>query len=139
MEETYNEQMALLTDNTKCIGCRGCQVACKQWNELPAEKTEFFGGPGYQNPAKLSSSTYTLIKYHENMEEGELKGMSFFKEQCRHCIEPACVSACLVKALEKLPNGPVVYHNMKSQSLSTIKQSLLFENAIFVMTAWSKG
>ncbi len=103
--------MALLTDNTKCIGCRGCQVACKQWHNLPAEKTEFFGGPGYQNPSKLSCSTFTLIHYHEKVENEELKDWAFYKEQCRHCIEPACVSACLVKALEKLPNGAVVYHD----------------------------
>jgi len=104
-------QKAYLYDNTKCIGCRGCQVACKQWNDLPAEKTEFFGGPGYQNPPKLSSSTYTLVKYHEVEKNNELKDWAFFKEQCRHCIEPSCVSACLVKALEKLPNGPVIYHD----------------------------
>ncbi|MBI4648636.1 MAG: 4Fe-4S dicluster domain-containing protein [Bacteroidia bacterium] len=110
MEENSNNQKAYLYDNTKCIGCRACQVACKQWKNLPAEKTEFFGGPGYQNPAKLSSSTFTLIKYHEEVEEDKLKDWVFFKEQCRHCLEPACVSACLVKALEKTPEGPVIYH-----------------------------
>ena len=108
--ENTKSQKAFLIDNTKCIGCRGCQVACKQWNNLPAEKTKFFGGSGYQNPAKLSSSTFTLIKYHEVVEKGKLKDWVFFKEQCRHCLEPACVSACLTKALEKSPDGPVIYH-----------------------------
>jgi len=105
-----SKQKAYLYDGTKCMGCRGCQVACKQWNDLPAEKTEFFGGPGYQNPAKLSCSTFTLIKFHEVEKDGELQDWTFFKEQCRNCLEPGCVSACLVKALEKRPDGPVVYH-----------------------------
>lgn len=107
------KQKAFLYDSTKCIGCRGCQVACKQWNELPAEKTEFFGGPGYQNPAKLSSSTYTLIKYHEMEENGKLMDWTFLKVQCQHCLEPACGSACLVGAIHKTESGPVVWDEKK--------------------------
>ncbi len=106
-------QKAYLYDNTKCIGCRACQVACKQWNELPAEKTEFFGGPGYQNPAHLSSSSFTLIKYHVVEENGELQDWTFFKEQCRHCLEPACDSACLVGAIQKTEDGPVIWDEKK--------------------------
>ncbi len=111
--ENNKDQKAFLFDATKCIGCRGCQVACKQWNGLPAEKTEFFGGPGYQNPKNLSSSTYTLIKYHEVIEDGKLKDWVFFKNQCQHCIEPACVSACLVGALHSTDQGAVVWDETK--------------------------
>ncbi len=111
--KTSINQKGFLIDGTKCIGCRGCQVACKQWNELPAEKTEFFGGPGYQNPAHLSSKTYTLIKYREVMKDGKLKGWVFHKDQCQHCLEPACVSACIVGALEKTASGPVVWEDKK--------------------------
>jgi len=71
--ENFSEPMGLLIDNTKCIGCRACQTACKQWNNLPAEKTTFFGGEGYQNPKDLSGSTYTLIKFHEVIELGFLE------------------------------------------------------------------
>lgn len=112
MEEN-NKQIGFLIDSTKCIGCRGCQVACKQWNDLPAEKTEFFGGPGYQNPADLSASTYTLIKFHEVIENGKLAEWTFWKKQCQHCLEPACSSACLVGALEKTKEGPVVWNENK--------------------------
>ena len=53
---------ACLVDTTQCIGCRGCQIACKQWNELEAEKTEFFAGQGgYQNPPVLSSKTFSSV------------------------------------------------------------------------------
>ena len=50
-----------LIDVTKCIGCRACQVACKQWNEKEGEHTELLGQLGFQNPATLSAKTYTLI------------------------------------------------------------------------------
>lgn len=111
-----DKQTSLLYDNTKCIGCRGCQVACKQWNELPAEKTSFFVGgadSGYQNPAHLSEYTYTLISYHEVVENDELAGWAFWKNQCQHCLDPACASACLVGAMHKTEEGPVVWDNHK--------------------------
>ena len=54
-----------LVDITKCIGCRACQVACKQWNDREGEETELNGQLGFQNPATLSSKTYTLISFHE--------------------------------------------------------------------------
>ncbi len=102
---------AMLIDGTKCTGCRGCQVACKQWNDLPAVKTEFFGGDGYQNPARLTSDTYTLIRYHEVKDEksGKLTNWVYKKDQCQHCLEPACADACLVGALSQDDNGAVVW------------------------------
>lgn len=99
----------MLIDTTRCIGCRGCQVACKQWNRLPGEKTTFFGGPGYQNPARLSPKTWSLVAYNELPTKNGFDWV-FLKRQCMHCSEPSCASACLVKALEKTPEGPVVYH-----------------------------
>jgi len=99
----------MLIDTTRCIGCRGCQVACKQWNRLPGEKTTFFGGPGYQNPAQLSPKTWSLVAYNELPTKNGFDWV-FLKRQCMHCSEPSCASACLVKALEKTPEGPVVYH-----------------------------
>ena len=108
-----HKQMAFLLDMTKCIGCRSCQTSCKQWNNLSAEETSFFGGPGYQNPANLSASTYTLIKFHEVVENNVLKNWAFMKVQCQHCIEPSCVSACPSGTLQKQENGPVTYDDSK--------------------------
>ncbi|MBW1839965.1 MAG: formate dehydrogenase-N subunit alpha, partial [Deltaproteobacteria bacterium] len=51
------EYKAFLVDTTKCMGCRACQVACKQWNNLPGENTMFFAGPEYTNPKELSAIT----------------------------------------------------------------------------------
>ncbi len=56
---------ATLIDITNCIGCRACQVACKQWNEREGEETELEAQLGFQNPATLSAKTYTLIAFHE--------------------------------------------------------------------------
>jgi len=100
---------ALLIDTTRCVGCRGCQVACKQWNGLPGEETEFFGGAGYQNPRDLSSRTWTLLTYNE-AQVGDHYDWVYGKLQCMHCEEPACAASCPTKAMEKLPEGPVVYH-----------------------------
>ena len=99
---------ALLIDNTRCIGCRACQVACKSWNELPAEQTQFFSGPGYQNPRDLSDRTWTFINYNEVEVDGRFEWV-FGRQLCMHCNEPACAVACPVAALVKTPEGPVVY------------------------------
>lgn len=100
---------ALLQDTTRCIGCRACQIACKQWNQLPAEKTVFFAGPGYQNPKDLSAYTWTLITYNQVEQKGKFDWV-FGRLICMHCAEPACASVCPVGALEKTQEGPVIYH-----------------------------
>ncbi len=74
-------------DTTLCMACRGCQVACKQWHYLPAEKTVNRGT--YQNPADLSFVTYKLVRFEEVVVGGKLKWL-FFADQCRHCLEPPC-------------------------------------------------
>lgn len=74
-------------DTTLCTACRGCQVACKQWHNLPSEKTENRGS--YQNPEDLSFNTYKLVRMEEKIIDGQLKWL-FFPDQCRHCLEPPC-------------------------------------------------
>ena len=54
-----------LIDIANCIGCRACQVACKQWNDQEGEQTDLLDELGFQNPATLSAKTYTLISFHE--------------------------------------------------------------------------
>ena len=78
---------SFLIDTTVCTACRGCQVACKQWHNLPAEKTINRGS--YQNPADLSFNTYKLVRMREEIIDGKLKWL-FFPDQCRHCLEPPC-------------------------------------------------
>jgi len=102
---------ATLIDITKCIGCRACQVACKQWNDREGEHTVLQDQLGFQNPATLSARTYTLITFHELPNDNAPGGLNyvFTMRRCLHCLEPACASACPTTALTRQPDGPVTY------------------------------
>src|SRR5262245_323433 len=106
---------ATLIDLNNCIGCRACQVACKQWNDRDGEETDFSGQFGMQNPVTLSAKTLTLISFHELPEPKAPGGLQyvFAMRRCLHCIEPACVSACPTTALHRRDDGPVVYEEDK--------------------------
>ena len=96
---------AMLVDFDLCIGCRACQVACKQWNENEAEVTENFGS--YENPADLSAQTWTKIKF---VEEGENPNVKFLfrRVMCQHCTDAACEKVCPPKAISHQQGVAVV-------------------------------
>lgn len=99
-------EKAILVDTSKCIACKGCQVACKQWNELAAGKPEFFATTeGYENPSDLSSNTYTLIKFHLTEKPNGDPDWLFRKKQCMHCTEAACLENCPVQTIKRADNG----------------------------------
>ena len=75
-------------DTTRCIACKACQVACKQWNNLPAEETKNNGD--YQNPPDLSFTTYKTVRFNEEIIDDKLRWL-FFPDQCRHCLIPPCL------------------------------------------------
>ena len=100
---------AMLIDTTRCVGCRGCQVACKSWNELPAEQTSFSGTGG--NPQHMDANTFTRVVFRERATPAGGVKSAFVKRQCMHCVDPACAAACPVGALVKTKDGPVVYED----------------------------
>lgn len=80
---------AILTDITKCIGCEACASACKQVNGLPGEVAP-----------QLEAHTWAVVEHRHNVN---------VRRQCMHCIDPTCASVCPVAALQKTPEGPVIY------------------------------
>lgn len=82
---------AFFIDTTLCTACRGCQIACKQWNQLPATETQNWGS--MQNPKDLSFDTYKLVRFQEHNGPDNKPVWYFFPDQCRHCVEPPCKEA----------------------------------------------
>jgi formate dehydrogenase iron-sulfur subunit len=102
-------KMAVLVDVSRCTGCRGCQVACKQWNKNPATETCFEGT--YENPKDLEWNTFTRVTFKEHDMGGKIAWL-FRKLQCRHCEEPDCIANCPVEgAIVKQDNGAVVVNH----------------------------
>jgi formate dehydrogenase iron-sulfur subunit len=114
-------------DTTLCTACRGCQVACKQWHDLPAEETVNRGT--YQNPADLSFVTYKLVRFNEVVVGGKLKWL-FFPDQCRHCLEPPCQMAVDdPAAIFRDPStGAVIYTaNTKNVDAQAVRDSCPYD------------
>ncbi len=93
---------AFFIDTTVCIGCRGCQIACKQWNQLPATMTKNVGS--YQNPQDLSFYTYKLVRFQEHLGPDGKPVWYYFPDQCRHCVEPPCKET----ADDMVPGGIII-------------------------------
>ena len=103
--------IAMLLDLAKCTACRGCQAACKQWNDLPAVKTTNRGS--YQNPADLSYDTYTLIRFKEYERPDGSFAWLFLNQRCLHCTEAVCVDVCPTGALQHNELGFVSFDESK--------------------------
>ncbi len=97
----------VLVDTTLCVGCRGCEAACAESHHLPGPER-----PGDERIFDSARSTGTEVFTVVNRAsvagpDGESR---YAKTQCFHCVSPGCASACPVRALEKTPEGPVIYH-----------------------------
>ena len=96
---------AKLVDISRCIGCKGCEVACKEWNDLKVEPTANFGS--YQSHMDLSPNTWLLMRFNEIDVKGDLQWL-ITKDACLHCAEPGCLYACPAPgAIVQYANGIV--------------------------------
>jgi Fe-S-cluster-containing dehydrogenase component len=103
----HADAVGVLFDNLLCIGCRRCEAACNTVNELPKPERPFDDLTVLENRRRTHAGTYTVVNRYDP--EGENAQPVFRKIQCNHCLEPACASACFVKAFTKTPSGAVVY------------------------------
>ncbi len=106
--EGYDDSYGVLHDTTLCIGCRSCEKACNEVNNLPAPKRPFNDLTVMDTKRRTSSKAHTVVNRFEADDRDD--GVVYRKLQCNHCLEPACVSACFVKAFRKTPEGAVVYN-----------------------------
>ena len=102
----YPGSYAVLHDTTLCIGCRKCELACNEVNGLPAPEVPFDDRSVLDHTRRTDDKTYTVVNRYEGINGGS---PVFRKQQCNHCKEPACASACFVSAFTKTPEGAVVY------------------------------
>jgi Fe-S-cluster-containing dehydrogenase component len=98
--EPRPDAVGMLFDATKCVGCRACQTACKRANQLPEDRVAGPAGGEYDAPNDLNASTKNIIKAFEGKGEP-----TYVKQQCMHCVDPSCVSVCMMGALHKEGEG----------------------------------
>jgi formate dehydrogenase iron-sulfur subunit len=103
-------EVAKLIDVSKCIGCKACQTACMEWNDLREEPGVNVGV--YDNPADLTPAAWTVMRFaeYENESTGNLEWL-IRKDGCMHCAEPGCLKACPSPgAIVQYTNGIVDFH-----------------------------
>jgi formate dehydrogenase iron-sulfur subunit len=103
---------SLLISPELCIGCRACQIACKSWNQLPADKTKNNGG--YENPPDLSANNFNKIRYAEIPSEKNPVRWLFVSQRCMHCDDAGCMKICPAPgAITRSKDGAVVVNKDK--------------------------
>jgi len=107
-----DKRKGFLVDTARCIGCRSCQVACKQWNKLHADKTTNKGT--FENPRDLTPALYNRIHFVESTTSDGGMSWQFFNERCMHCGEAGCMKVCPSPgALTRTTDGIVVFNKEK--------------------------
>lgn len=101
----YPNSTGVLHDAVRCIGCRRCEAACSKVNELPTPEKPFEDLSVLEQKRRTTSTSYTVVNQVQNSNGKK----TFIKNQCNHCLEPACASVCFVAAFTKTPEGAVTY------------------------------
>src|SRR5438552_327860 len=104
------EAMGFFTDTTICIGCKACEVACKNWNQLPAENggVKQLSGDSYDNTVRLSGVNWRHVKFIEQF-EGPYNGRwLMMSDVCKHCVQAGCLEVCPTGAIVRTEFDTVV-------------------------------
>ncbi|RAX18134.1 4Fe-4S dicluster domain-containing protein [Pseudarthrobacter sp. AG30] len=102
------------TDTSLCIGCKACEVACKEWNSLPAERPLQLTGESFDNTSRLSADTWRHVAFIEKKvpapAAGGTEGIKWLmsSDVCKHCTNAACLDVCPTGALFRTEHGTVV-------------------------------
>jgi formate dehydrogenase iron-sulfur subunit len=101
-EITPGRAYGFFTDTSVCIGCKACEVACKQWNELPGNEPSF--GDGFDNTGSLNSQNWRHVKFIDNvldqtMGAGQGKAWLMMSDVCKHCQQASCMEVCPTGAI----------------------------------------
>jgi formate dehydrogenase iron-sulfur subunit len=111
-EELDDDRIGVLVDLTLCLGCRRCEWACNEANHQPNRPLQSFDDTSVmQKRRRPRPEQFTVV--NRAPARGEGGKPLYFKMQCMHCEKPACVSACLVGAMQKHADGPVTYDASK--------------------------
>jgi formate dehydrogenase iron-sulfur subunit len=105
---------AFLTDASLCIGCKACEVACKEWNELPDDGFSW-SGHSYDNTRALGASTWRHVLFLEQKQPmgSQLAGINepfrwqFLSDVCKHCANAGCLEACPTGSIVRTEVGSV--------------------------------
>lgn len=107
----------MFVDTTLCTGCKACQVACKQWNELPADdeaavrEHRAFTANSYDNTGRLSSTNWRHVKFIEQFSEDRSDARwLMMSDSCKHCEQAGCLEVCPTGALYRTQFGSVDIH-----------------------------
>ena len=102
MEIKPGEAYGFFTDTSVCIGCKACEVACKEWNTLPGNEPVF--GDGYDNTGSLDAQNWRHVKLIDNVPDtstgvGQGKAWLMMSDVCKHCQHASCLEVCLTGAI----------------------------------------
>ena len=103
-----SSETGFFTDVTLCIGCKACEVACKQWNELPSDGYAF-AAESYDNTGRLSSTTWRHVAFVEQMDRVDPAASRWMmmSDVCKHCTNAGCLEACPTGAIVRNEFGNV--------------------------------
>jgi formate dehydrogenase iron-sulfur subunit len=100
-------RMGFFTDTSVCIGCKACEVACKEWNAIPEDGIEL-SGMSYDNTVSLSASTWRHVAFIEQVTDPGESRWLMASDVCKHCTEAGCLDVCPTGAIMRSEFGTVV-------------------------------